>query len=136
MRISEIVRVDAKGRVTIPLIVREALNIMEGMTLVMIADPDKREIILSPLPSREGSLYELRMEFKDVPGALAKASEKLAELGIDQVTTQCATMKRGEYAECIIVIDMENSNVGLDEVKKTLSSMPEVRFLQLRPLRH
>ncbi len=134
MRISEIVKVDSKGRVTIPLVVREALNILEGMTLILIADPDKREIVLTPLPGREGSLYELRIEFRDVPGALARTSEKLAELNVDQVTTQCTTVKRGEYAECIIVVDLSNSPVDIDKLKEELSSMPEIRFLQVKPV--
>lgn len=134
MRLSEIVKVDSKGRVTIPLVVREALGIVEGMNIILIADPDKREIVLTPLPSTESKLYELRIEFKDVPGALAKTSEKLAELGVDQVTTQCTTVKRGEYAECIIIVDLARAKTDIEELKNVLSSLPEVRFIQVRPL--
>jgi AbrB family looped-hinge helix DNA binding protein len=134
MRLSEIVKVDSKGRVTIPLVVREALNIVEGMNLIMIADPEKREIVITPLPSSEGRLYELRIEFKDVPGALAKTSEKLAELGVDQITTQCTTVKRGEYAECIIIVDLSNAKIDINELKNILSSLPEIRFIQVKPL--
>jgi len=134
VRLAEIVKVDSKGRVTIPLVVREALNIIEGMNLILIADPDKREIVLTPLPSAEGKLFEMRIEFKDVTGALAKASEKLAELNVDQVTTQCTTVKRGEYAECIIIIDLSRSGIDIDTVKTELSKLDEVRFIQVRPL--
>ena len=134
MRLSEIVKVDSKGRVTIPLVVREALGIVEGMNIILIADPDKREIVLTPLPSTESKLYELRIEFKDVPGALAKTSEKLAELGVDQVTTQCTTVKRGEYAECIIIVDLARARTDIEQLKNVLSSLPEVRFIQVRPL--
>jgi len=134
MRLSEIVKVDSKGRVTIPLVVREALNIVEGMNLILIADPEKREIIITPLPSAEGRLYELRIEFKDVPGALAKTSEKLAELGVDQITTQCTTVKRGEYAECIIIVDLARSGIDVEQLKNILSGLPEVRFIQVKPL--
>jgi len=134
MRLSEIVKVDSKGRVTIPLVVREALNIVEGMNLILIADPEKREIIITPLPSSEGRLYELRIEFKDIPGALARASEKLAELKVDQITTQCTTVKRGEYAECIIIVDLAPSGIDVERLKNILSSLPEVRFIQVKPL--
>jgi len=134
MRLSEIVKVDSKGRVTIPLVVREALNIVEGMNLILIADPEKREITITPLPSAEGRLYELRIEFKDIPGALAKTSEKLAELGVDQITTQCTTVKRGEYAECIIIVDLARAGIDVDELKNILSELPEVRFIQVKPL--
>ena len=103
MKIAEIVRVDSKGRITIPMVVRESLNIVEGMNLVLVADIEKREIVITPIPSSESDLYELYVELRDVPGALAHVSEKLAELGIDQVTTRCTTIKRGEVAECILL---------------------------------
>ncbi|ABM81115.1 AbrB/MazE/SpoVT family DNA-binding domain-containing protein [Hyperthermus butylicus] len=136
MRFTEIVKVDSKGRVTIPLVVREALNVIEGMNLILIADTDRREIILTPLPGGGENLYELRIEFKDVPGALARISSKLAELDVDQVATQCTTVKRGENAECIIIIDLSKSTRSIDEIKSELSAMEDVHFVQIKQLQH
>lgn len=132
---AEIVRVDSKGRITIPMVVREALGIVEGMNLVLIADIDKKEIVVSPLPARVLSLYEFYIELKDVPGALARVSNKLAELGVDQLTTQCTIVKRGELAECIIIADISGSTKSLEEIRASLTQLPEVRIINIRQLR-
>jgi len=50
MKIEELVKVDSKGRVTIPLAVREVLDIREGMHLLVVADKDKKELRLLPIP--------------------------------------------------------------------------------------
>ncbi|HIP65979.1 MAG TPA: AbrB/MazE/SpoVT family DNA-binding domain-containing protein [Pyrodictium sp.] len=136
MKLAEIVRVDSKGRITIPMIVREALNIVEGMNLILIADSDKKQIILSPLPSTTEKLYEVYMEFRDVPGAFARISEKLVDLDIEQISTQCTVVKRGELAECMLVIDMSKAKIqSMDELKKKLMEVPDVRMVSIRPLR-
>jgi len=136
LKLAEIVRVDSKGRITIPMIVREALNIVEGMNLILIADSDKKQIILSPLPSTTEKLYEVYMEFRDVPGAFARISEKLVDLDIEQISTQCTVVKRGELAECMLVIDMSKAKIqSMDELKKKLMEVPDVRMVSIRPLR-
>ncbi len=134
MRFSEVVKVDSKGRVTIPLVIREALNIVEGMTIILVADAEKKEIVLTPLPVESEKLIEIKVELQDVPGALAKAVERLAALNVDQITTQCTTVKRGEYAECIIIADLSKSDKNLDEVKEELLKIREVKLVQVRQL--
>ncbi len=135
MKIAEIVRVDSKGRITIPMVVREALDIVEGMNLILIADTERKEIVVSPLPSEKADLYELYVEFRDVPGALARVSEELAKLNVDQVTTQCTVIKRGEVAECVIVIDLSKANVNAESLRHTLIRLPEVQLVNIRQLR-
>ncbi len=135
MRITEVVRVDSKGRVTIPMIVRESLNIVEGMHLVMIADTDRREILLSPVLAPSAKVYEVRIEIEDVPGAFAKVSGLLAENKVDQVTTHCASIKRGEIAECIVIADLSNAAVSPDELREKLQLLDEVRVVAVKPVR-
>ena len=135
MKLAEIVRVDSKGRITIPMVVREALGIVEGMNLVLIADIDKKEIVVSPLPTRALSLYEFYIEIKDIPGALARVSNKLAELGVDQLTTQCTIVKRGELAECILIVDISGASKPLEEIRASLMELPEVQLVNIRQLR-
>jgi AbrB family looped-hinge helix DNA binding protein len=136
VRLTEIVKVDSKGRVTIPLVVREALNIIEGMNLILIADAERREIILTPLPGGAEKLYEFRIEFKDIPGALAKISSKLAQLKADLIVTQCTTVKRGENAECIIIADLSKAEKSPEDIKNEVASIDEVHLVQVKPLQH
>ena len=135
MRIAEIVRVDSKGRVTLPMVIRESLNIVEGMRLVIIADTDRREIVISPAVPPEAKVYELYIEIHDVPGALAQVTDELAKYDVDQVSTHCTTVKRGELAECVLIVDMSKVKVQPDEVKDRLLALDEVRMVTLKPIR-
>ncbi|MCE4606015.1 MAG: AbrB family transcriptional regulator [Desulfurococcales archaeon] len=135
MRITDIVRMDAKGRVTIPALIRETLGINEGMYLVIIGDSDSKEIILTPIISSGQNVYEITVEFQDVPGAFASVSDELARQGADQITTRCSTIRRGDIAECTMVVDLSNAKVSVDELKEILNDLSEVRMVSIRPIR-
>ena len=78
MRMSEIVRIDSRGRVTMPSSIRDAVRVSEGMYVILIADLDKKEVRIVPFADPEAKLVEFRITFADVPGALAKAADVLA----------------------------------------------------------
>lgn len=114
MKIKEVVKVDSKGRITIPLTIREALDIHEGMTVLLIADREKKEIILSPVPKR-AQLVELSIEVEDRPGVLAEIAKELADKGIDIIATRCIVIRRGELGECYMVVDLSKSLISTGE---------------------
>jgi len=114
MKIKEVVKVDSKGRITIPLTIREALDIHEGMTVLLIADREKKEIILSPVPER-AQLVELNIEVEDRPGVLAEIARELADKGIDIIATRCIVIRRGELGECYMVVDLSKSLISMGE---------------------
>ncbi|HIC98324.1 MAG TPA: hypothetical protein EYP08_01315 [Pyrodictiaceae archaeon] len=88
------------------------------------------------MPSTTEKLYEVYMEFRDVPGAFARITGKLVDLDIEQISTQCTVVKRGELAECMIVIDASKAKIqSIDELKKKLMEVPDVRMVSIRPLR-
>ncbi len=125
MRIVELLKVDGKGRVTIPRTVRDALNIEGGSYVVMIADLDKGEITLLPSVSEGKIVMEIAITFKDEKGKLAEIAEKLAELGINQLATSCKAVKRGEQAECQIIAEVPES-LSKEEVEEELGKIPGV----------
>ncbi len=135
MRITDIVRMDAKGRITVPALIRETLGINEGAYLVIIGDSDNKEIILTPIMSSGQNVYEIAVEFQDVPGAFAAISEELAKHNADQVTTRCSTIRRGDIAECTMVVDMSNAKISIEELKEILNGLPEVRMVTVKPIR-
>ena len=135
MKLTEIVRVDSKGRVTIPMIMRESLNIVEGMHVVLIADTDRREILISPLIPPKAKVYEIYLELQDQPGVLAKVTSKLAEFGVDLITSHCTTIKRREIAECIIIADFSSVDADPEEVRQAIAKMPYTKMATIRPLR-
>ncbi len=135
MKISEIAKIDSKGRITIPLIMRESLGLLEGMYVLLLADTESREIILTPVLPPSAELLELKVEIKDEPGALAKVATKLADLKIDMVTNRCATVKRGETAECLIIVDVSKALIReASKLKIALNEVPVVKYVEIRKL--
>jgi AbrB family looped-hinge helix DNA binding protein len=110
VKIEELVRVDSKGRITIPLTIREALDIREGMFVVVVGDRDRKEIVITPLPV-SAKLVRLLMKIEDRPGVLAEITKYLADYGADIVMTKCVVIKRTEIAECEIIIDVSKTDI-------------------------
>ena len=132
MKLKEVVRVDNKGRITIPLVIRDSLDIREGMSVLLIADTDKKELLVLPI-SEEAKLFEIELEIEDRPGALAEIANELAKLGIDQVITRCTTLRRGEVAECVLVVDISRSTVTSDrELEDILKVLEPIRIVRVR----
>ncbi|MEM4020507.1 MAG: AbrB family transcriptional regulator [Desulfurococcaceae archaeon] len=113
--IEETVKVDSKGRITIPIAIRELFDIREGMYMLMIANKNSREIRLVPLPVA-AKLAKLRVYVEDRIGVLAELTRFLAGLNIDIVSTKCIVLKREEMGECEMIIDLSKSESTNPEV--------------------
>jgi AbrB family looped-hinge helix DNA binding protein len=131
MRMTEIVRIDSRGRVTMPSSIREAVRLSEGMYVMLIADLDQKEIRITPFADPEAKLVELRITFSDIPGALAKAANILATQGIDLLSSQSRTLRRGKSAEWVVMADVSRCKCKLEELEKKIveeGAAEEVKF--------
>lgn len=90
--------VDGKGRVLIPQSLRDALNMGEGEKVLLSLEGGALRIE----PSHEKKLLRLRILLSDSPGALAHAASALSKLGVDLVSTQSHSSRRGEAAEWMV----------------------------------
>lgn len=131
-RLSDVVKVDSKGRITIPQAVREALGVEPGMLMALIADFDKREIIVSPIATKPEAVYELDLNLVDRPGSLAAVTGVLAKHKADIIASKCASIARGEEASCTIIVDMSMSDVDADSIKRELEDLEVVIQVRLR----
>lgn len=133
--IEEMVKVDSKGRVTIPMVVRELFDIRDGMYLLMIADRESREIKLIPLPA-SSRLARVRLLVEDRPGVLAEITKYIANLGGDIVSTKCVVLKREELGECEMIVDISRTGLsspeGLTDMLKKLEPVKNVEFSLLK----
>lgn len=118
MRMSEIVRIDSRGRVTMPSSIREAVSFSEGMYVILIADLDRKEVRIVPFADPEALLVEFRIAFADVPGALAKVADSLARQGVDLLSSESRTLRRGESAEWIVIADVSKCRGKLEEIER------------------
>jgi AbrB family looped-hinge helix DNA binding protein len=131
-RLSEIVKVDSKGRITIPQAVREALGVEPGMLMALIADFDKREIIVSPIAAKPEVVYEFDLNLVDKPGSLATVTNVLAKHKADIIASRCASIARGEEASCTLIVDMSMSDVDAETIRKELEGLDVVIQVRMR----
>ena len=133
MRVTNIVRVDSKGRITIPQFLREALDIEEGRFLVLIGDIDRKELILTPISSERGTVYEIAVEMQDRPGALADFTSVLKELDLDILVSRCSTIQRGEIGECTVIVEPVKE-VSVEGIENKLKQQDFIYVVRVRPL--
>lgn len=131
MRMTEVVRVDSRGRVTMPSSVRDAVKLSEGMYVILVADLDKREVRIVPFADPEARLVEFQISFADLPGALAKVANTLAKQRVDLLSSESRTLRRGESAEWVVVADVSKCKCDLRELKQKVveaGAAKEVKF--------
>ena len=131
MRMTEIVRIDSRGRITMPSSLREAVRLSEGMYVMLIADLDEKEVRIVPFADPEAKLIEFCITFSDMPGALAKAANILARQGVDLLSSESRTLRRGKSAEWVVVADVSRCKCKLEELEQKIvaeGAAKEVKF--------
>jgi len=134
MSIEETVKVDSKGRVTIPSAIRELFDIREGMYLLMIADKNSKEIKLVPIPIT-AQLIKLRLIVEDRMGVLADITKFLASKNVDIISSKCIVLKREELGECEMIVDISRSSYAdpslVEEDLRRLEPVKNVEVFKL-----
>ncbi len=132
MKQTALVKVDSKGRITIPLTMREAIGIEPGMLMAIIADIDKKEIIVTPIFTNKGEIYEIEVVLVDRPGAMAKVTDALARENVDIIASRCTTVMRGVEGSCIMIVDLSRSSVDVEKLKSILSQIDVVTQVKVK----
>ncbi|MCL5420091.1 MAG: hypothetical protein M0Z36_04690 [Thermaerobacter sp.] len=88
--------IDKKGRLLIPQSLRDAMGMKEGEAVILTPDVKNRSMTVEP--ARERKLLRIEVALGDSPGNLARAATVLARLGVDLVSTQSHSARRGETA--------------------------------------
>ena len=122
MRVVEIVRVDTRGRITMPTSLRETVGISEGMHVMLIGDLEKHEIRVIPFADPEANLYEMHVTLTDKMGALAEVAGILVDYKIDLLSSQSRTLRRGKSAEWFLIVDTSKSTDDLKNICGIISS--------------
>lgn len=113
-----VAKVDGKGRVTIPLHMREILGIDAGSYLELFVDVEKRQLIIKPIIKgyAEGYLAEVHLKISEFT-ALSNAINQCVSEGYEIISLSCT---RSESYECkLVVYVLELSYV--DRLKEILS---------------
>ena len=109
--------IDSKGRVLIPQSIRDAANVKPDEKVVIGFDPSSRAITIEP--AHEKKLLKLDILLADKPGSLASAASVLAKLGVDLVSTQSHSSRRGEAA--VWRVECNSGKATLASIKSALA---------------
>ncbi len=128
----EIARVDSKGRITIPARMRDLLGMYEGAYASISLGEGDQSINVSLFAGPQSKLVELRLKIPDRPGALARAARALGELNIDLLLSRSRTIKKGDTAEWVVVVDMAQSRRTIEEVRRKLLEERNATAVEVR----
>lgn len=131
-RLTGLVKVDSKGRITIPQTIRESLGIEAGMLVAMLADTEKKEIIVSPIMAENAKVVQIEVTMQDRPGALAKVTSKLSDLKVDIIANRCTSITRREEGECTFIVDISQSSTDVEGIRKALEGLDVVTQVMIR----
>lgn len=115
-----IVRVDSKGRITVPSRIREELGLQSGTYVMVRLEREEKRALISLFAGPDARLVELRIKIPDRPGALARAAKVLGDANLDLMMSSSRTLKKGDLAEWTVVADISQSGASLEEIKRRI----------------
>ncbi len=134
MRHYEIIRVKEKGRIEIPLDYAYEVGLLEGSYFLVEVDTDLNEIHLERIALPGKKLVEIELVVLDKPGVLAKISDVLGRNRANILFNEAEELEHIGFAAIVAVVDISGATVGVEELKKELSEIEEVREVSLKPL--
>jgi len=131
---TQIVKIDERGRVLIPLFARNALSIGTETSLLLVVDQEQKNLVMTPI-TEKAKLASIKVLLQDIPGALAKAAQFVAEQGIDLVMSESRTLSRGRTAEWTAVADFSKTKLTPKKlaeliVKRGIATKAEAREMK------
>ncbi len=105
MKETEILRIDERGRLLIPIVMRKSLNLVENSNILATCDVENGEIKLTPLQfSDQQNLIKIKILMEDKTGSLAHLAKAFADKQISLVHDESIILKKGLYAEWTVTI--------------------------------
>ena len=119
MKETEILKLDSRGRIVIPRIMRKSLGLTENTQLMAISDSDAKEIRIIPLQLYDDKTFiKLKIRMKDEPGSLAQIANAFGKLGLSLVYGESIIIKKDVEAEWLVI--SPQPAMPLDEMKRDL----------------
>ncbi len=123
MRKSHIAKLDSKGRILLPVHVREAINAGDGTEFVIFPEEGSIKI----LPLLKGRTAELRFLIADTPGSLAAIAKTLADFGVNIIMSQSHSLPKNKLAEWDIIADITQMSGSFDRMKTAIEESVHVK---------
>ncbi len=130
----EVVRIDSKGRVTIPAHIREELGMHEGAYAIAQMNRDAKAVTVSLFAGANARLVEIRLKIPDRPGALARVARTLSELDIDLIMSSSRTLRKGDTAEWIVIADLSQNDRTAKEIGRKIMENRDATNVEFREM--
>ncbi len=128
----KIITIDNRGRIVLPLVTRKNLGITTNSQLMLVSDSETKEIRITPIGLRdESNLVKLKVVMKDIPGALAKLLDIIAEEGIGLVYSEAVIVEKDKTAVWTAISESPNN---IDRLKNILKENGEALEVEFTPL--
>lgn len=123
------VRIDSKGRVTIPSVIRDELGLGPNSIVEVESDPVKGIILIRPVSS-EGVIVDLVVEAPNTNG-VSRMIAAAAETGSELRYLKCSAGDNGVRCELIITL------LDYSMVKELVDKLSEggIKVIEYRPVR-
>ena len=129
MRNSNIVRLDAKGRMLIPIHVRKFLGVDDGTEIIIVEDNDKAQVRILPLIKDKTA--EMRFCLGDDSGSLAFIADMLADYKMNIIMSESKTLIKGKMAEWDVIVDTTKCNGSIDRFEKEINASGKVKNMEI-----
>jgi bifunctional DNA-binding transcriptional regulator/antitoxin component of YhaV-PrlF toxin-antitoxin module len=128
MESPNIVKVDSKGRILIPVQFRCDMGVEEGTEMIIV--PDDQNNHFKILPIAKDSTAELRMMLSNMPSSLASVADALSANSFNILVSESRRMGE-DLTEWRIIVDLPNRNDGVDTLRDVISSISGVKSLDV-----
>jgi AbrB family looped-hinge helix DNA binding protein len=120
MKETEILKLDKRGRIVIPRIMRKSLGLTENSQLMAISDSDSKEIRIIPLQLVDDQVYiKLKITITDKSGSLARIANAFGNHDISLVYGETVVVKKGVEAEWTVIAP-QRADISLEKFKEIL----------------
>ncbi len=123
-----IVRVDSKGRILIPVNFRSQMGVEEGTEMIIVPDEENHHFKILPIPKDKTA--EVRFQLSDYPGNLASISDVLSANDFRIFMSESKRMDE-ELMEWKIIVDLTGHSKGVDVLRALISGIEGVKSMEV-----
>ena len=128
MKNQSIAKVDPKGRVLIPVHLRNQLGIEEGTEMIIVPDGDKPQMKIFPLVKNKTA--EIRLVLRNSPGSLASVANILTSHQLDVILSESKRIGT-DITEWKIIVDTSNGKQNVESLKDIVSNIDTVMSMDI-----
>lgn len=128
MRHSNIMKLDSKGRILIPVHIRKKVDAKEGTEVMIISDDETKEIKMIPLIKDKNA--ELKFLLTGIPDSFAIVANMLANHNINILMSESRTLVHSKMVQWDVIVDTSN-NGSLEKLKNDLQTSKFIKNIEI-----